>query len=313
MGKTAFIYPGQGAQYIGMGKDVAEKYQSADNIFKSATKSLGFDIEELIFNGDEEMLTITENTQPALLTTCTALTQPLLENGIAPDISAGLSIGEYAAHVTAGTFLFEDAVRIVRARGKYMQGEVPVGEGGMAAILGLDTETVEEICSQVAGGGAGMAIEPANYNCPGQIVIAGNIKAVETACDLCGKRGAKRAAMLAVSAPFHCSLLKGAGEKLEKDLAGISFFDMKIPVVSNVSAQIIDDPAHVAKSLVNQVCNPVKWEQCVRTMIGFGVDLFIEIGPGKTLAGFIKRIDKGVKTLNVSDAESLEKVLASLT
>jgi [acyl-carrier-protein] S-malonyltransferase len=293
-----------------MGRDVALKYPSADRVFKAASEALEFDIEELIFNGEEEKLVITENTQPALLTVCTALTQPLLEKGIKADITAGLSIGEYAAHVLANTFSFNDAVKIVKLRGKYMQEEVPVGVGGMAAILGLDSAMVEDVCRRVTDDGGGMTVEPANYNCPGQLVISGDIKAVEKACELCKESGAKRAVMLAVSAPFHCGLLKGAGAKLEVALAGAVFNKMQIPVISNVTAEIISDSGVVTRSLVEQVSSPVKWEQCVRAMLEYGVETFVEIGPGKTLAGFIKKIDKEVTVINVSDVESLENAFA---
>jgi len=309
MGKTAFIYPGQGAQYIGMGKDIAEKYPSADRVYKDASESLGFDIEELIFRGEEDRLVITENTQPALLTTCIASTQPLIENGIRADMSAGLSVGEYSAHVLANTITFKDAVRVVKMRGKYMQEEVPAGVGGMAAILGLDNHLVEEVCERVTKENKGLIVEPVNYNCPGQLVIAGDKKAVELACEVCKVIGAKRAVILAVSAPFHSSLLRGAGVKLEKELAGVMFNEMEIPVVSNVSARIIGIGEFVRKTLVDQVFNPVMWEQSVRAMIGTGVDTFVEIGPGKTLSGFVKKIDPGVTVLNVNNLESLESTL----
>jgi len=306
MGKIAFIYPGQGAQYVGMGKDIAERFPSAQKIFKTASMALRQDVEQLVFAGDGEELALTENTQPALLTTCIASTQPLLEKGIKPDISAGLSIGEYAAHIIADTFSFEDAVRIVRLRGKYMQEEVPPGEGGMAAILGLDSEFVEDICQRVTDSCATFLVEPVNYNCPGQLVIAGDSEAVAQACELCKENGAKKVVPLAVSAPFHSSLLRGAGDKLEKALSGITYHDMSIPVVSNVNAKAINDSGQVARLLIEQVYSPVRWEQCVKTMIRFGVDIFVEIGPGKTLAGFIRKIAKDVTTLSVSDVESLE-------
>ena len=313
MSKIAFIYPGQGAQFVGMGKDVAEKFESADRFYRLATSALNQDMKELVFYSDDETLKITENTQPALLTTCIALTQPLLDNGIVPDVSAGLSIGEYAAHVIAGSFSFEDAVQIVKKRGKFMQEEVPLGVGGMAAIMGLEASDVEECCCTVSGKYPGMKVEPANYNCPGQIVIAGNVAAVEEAAELCKRKGAKRALMLAVSAPFHCSLLKGAGEKLDAELAKVDFQDMKMPVVSNVTATYTEDKALIRESLFRQVSSPVKWEQCIKKMLENGVTTFVEIGPGKTLAGFMKKIDKNAAVYNVSDLETLSQTLTALS
>jgi [acyl-carrier-protein] S-malonyltransferase len=312
MGKLAFIYPGQGAQFVGMGQDATEKYDSVRNVFHTATTALDIDMEQLVFRSSEETLKITENTQPALLTVCTALTRPLLDAGIFPDVAAGLSIGEYAAHVLSGTLEFTDAVRIVKLRGKYMQEEVPQGVGGMAAILGLDASIVEECCREAAENTGGMVVEPANYNCPGQIVIAGHLLALDVAMDLCNQKGAMRTIKLVVSAPFHCALLKGADEKLNQALDAVSFHIMKIPVVANVSAQYIEDSAQVRESLVRQISHPVRWEECVRTMIADGVNTFVEIGPGKTLAGFIKKIDRNVKVHNVSSAATIESTLQNL-
>jgi [acyl-carrier-protein] S-malonyltransferase len=322
MGKTAFIYPGQGAQYIGMGKDAAETYGQAADVFNTADRELGFDLSGLVFGGDAEALTITENTQPALLTVCTALTlaltlaltSTLTSGGFYPDVTAGLSIGEYVAHVLAGTFSFADAVKAVRLRGRYMQEEVPPGEGGMAAILGLDEAAVTACCQKAPerAGDASFIVEPANYNCPGQIVISGHAKAVEAACGLCKESGAKRAVPLAVSAPFHCRLMRGAGAKLAAELAKIKFNPMRIPVVSNVTAEYITDSSEAAELLVRQVASPVRWEQCVGAMLSGGVTRFVEIGPGKTLAGFIKKIDAGAEVINVSDAASIEGAIAAL-
>ena len=312
--KTAFIYPGQGAQYIGMGKDVAERCKSAADVFRSADEALGFDLSGLIFNGEDETLKITENTQPALLATCAALSAVLVEAGICPDVAAGLSIGEYAAHVLAGTFAFADAVRLVRLRGRYMQDEVPLGVGGMAAILGLDADTVATCCEKAPGraGDETLVVEPANYNCPGQVVISGHVKAIEAACALCKENGARRALPLAVSAPFHCSLLRGAGDKLGAELSKVELGAMRIPVVSNVTAEYITDPAEAAALLVRQVASPVRWEQCVRKMLAEGVTRFVEIGPGKTLAGFIGKIDAGAEVINVFDTTSVENAIAQL-
>ena len=311
MKKTAFVFPGQGAQYIGMGKDAAERFASVADVYKAADEALGFDLSGLIFNGDEEALKITENTQPALLTTCVALCAALTGAGEYPAVAAGLSIGEYAAHVLSGTFAFGDAVRIVRLRGRFMQDEVPLGLGGMAAILGLDAGAVEACCRQAPdrAGDAALVVEPANYNCPGQIVISGHVKAVEAACALCKEQGARRAIPLAVSAPFHCSLLRGAGEKLGAELSKIPSGSMRIPVVSNVTAELVTDPAEALALLERQVASPVKWEQCVRKMLEEGVDRFVEIGPGKTLSGFISKIDAGAEVINISDAAALEKAI----
>ena len=310
MGKLAFIFPGQGAQYVGMGKQIAEQYKSADGIFRQASEALGFDVGKMVFEGDEETLKITENTQPAILTASIACLQPLLERGIKPDVVAGLSLGEYSAHVASGTMSFKDAVVLVRKRGKYMQDEVPVGIGAMAAIVGLESEAVIECCRQAQSEGI---VEPANFNCPGQIVIAGEAKAVEKAAELCKNRGAKRVIMLSVSAPFHCSMLRGAGEKLAMELEKVELYDMNIPVVTNVTAEYVTDKSLVKDLLIRQVSSPVLWEKSVETMIDNGVDTFVEIGPGKTLCGFVKKINKDVKAINIEDLETLDKALDELS
>ena len=314
MRKTAFIYPGQGAQHIGMGRDAAERYAASAKIFEEADAALGFGLTDLIFNGGEEELKITENTQPALLTVCVALTAPLVEAGIYPDAAAGLSIGEYAAHALAGTFAFEGAVKAVRTRGKLMQEATPPGVGGMAAIIGLGAEEAESCCREAAASPecAGLVVEPVNYNCPGQIVIAGHAKAVETACALCKKRGAKRALMLAVSAPFHSSLMSGAGEKFAAELAKLETGMMRIPVISNVTAEYVTCAEEAISLLARQAASPVKWEQGVRAMLAGGVGRFVEIGPGRTLAGFLKKIDESAEVINVSDAASVEAAIGLL-
>ncbi|WP_010252056.1 ACP S-malonyltransferase [Acetivibrio cellulolyticus] len=309
MGKLAFIFSGQGAQYVGMGKEIAEAYKASDEVFNQASEALGFDVKKMVFESDDETLKITENTQPTIVTTSIACLQPLLENGIKPDVVAGLSLGEYSAHVAAGTMSFKDAVALVRKRGKFMQEAVPVGVGAMAAILGLDNEKVIECCKTAASDGI---VGPANFNCPGQVVIAGEVKAVERAAELAKEAGAKRAMMLPVSAPFHCSMLKPAGEKLSAELDKIMFNDMKIPVVTNVTAEYILDKSVVKDLLVSQVSSPVLFEESIRKMIDDGVDTFVEIGPGKTLIGFVKKINKDVKTLNVDDLESLNTTLREL-
>jgi [acyl-carrier-protein] S-malonyltransferase len=309
MGKLAFVFPGQGAQYVGMGKQIAEQYKSADDIFNQATEALGFDIKKMIFESDDETLKITENTQPTIVTTSIACMQPLLEKGIKPDVVAGLSLGEYCAHVAAGTMTFKDAVTLVKKRGKFMQDAVPVGVGTMAAILGMENQDVIDCCKLASEVGV---VEPANFNCPGQIVVAGEVKAVEKLVELAKEKGAKRAMLLPVSAPFHCSLLKPAGENLKLELENILLNDIKIPVVTNVTAEYILDKTKVKDLLINQVSNPVLWENCIRKMLEDGVDTFVEIGPGKVLSGFIKKINKEVKTLNVEDIGSLNKTLQEL-
>lgn len=309
MGKLAFIFPGQGAQYVGMGKQIAEVYKSADAIFDEAALALGFDVKKMIFESDDETLKITENTQPTIVTASVACMQPLLEKGIKPDVVAGLSLGEYSAHVAAGTLTFKDAVSLVKKRGKYMQEAVPIGEGTMAAVLGLDNNAVIECCYEASSVGI---VEPANFNCPGQVVVAGEVKAVEKVVELTKEKGAKRSMVLSVSAPFHCSMLKPAGGKLAAEFEKITFNDMKLPVVANVSAEYIQDNKKVKDLLIRQVSNPVQWEESVKAMIADGVDTFIEIGPGKVLSGFVKKINKDVKTLNVDDLDSLNKTLAEL-
>ncbi len=309
MGKVAFLFPGQGAQYVGMGKEIADEYKSASKIFDEATEALGFDVREMIFNSDDETLKITENTQPTIVTTSIACMQPLLEKGITPDFVAGLSLGEYAAHVAAGTISFKDAVSLVKKRGKFMQEAVPVGVGAMAAIIGLENNDVIECCKEASQIGI---VEPANFNCPGQIVVAGETAAVEKAAELCKGKGAKRAMLLPVSAPFHCSLLKPAGEKLAVELDKVSLNDIKIPVVTNVTGEAATDKSMVKDLLIRQVSTSVLWEKCIRTMLAEGVDTFVEIGPGKALSGFVKKIDKNVTVINVENLETLNKALEVL-
>lgn len=309
MGKTAFLFSGQGAQYVGMGKQIAESYESAAGIFDQASEALGFDIRKMVFESDDETLKITENTQPSIVTMSIACLQPLLEKGVIPDFTAGLSLGEYSAHVCSGTMNFTDAVALVRKRGKFMQEAVPVGAGAMAAILGLDAATVIECCREGSSEGV---VEPANFNCPGQIVIAGEVKAVEKTVELCKEKGAKRSMLLPVSAPFHCSLLKPAGEKLAAALEKIDLNPIKIPVVTNVTAGIVEDASQVKDLLIRQVSSPVRWEDSVNTMLGGGVDTFVEIGPGKALSGFVKKIGKDARIFNVEDVESLNKTLSEI-
>ncbi|MDK2798407.1 MAG: [acyl-carrier-protein] S-malonyltransferase [Clostridiales bacterium] len=309
MGKVAFLFPGQGAQSVGMGKDIVQNYEVANKIFEEATDALGFDVKAMIFEGDEETLKITENTQPAILTTSIACLEVLKEKGIKPDVVAGLSLGEYSAHVAAGSIEFTDAVKIVRKRGKFMQEAVPLGVATMAAIIGLTKEDVIDCCEQAKDVGI---VEPANFNCPGQIVVAGEVAAIDKACELAKEKGAKRALVLPVSAPFHCSMLKPAGDKLKNELEKIEIKELHIPIISNVNAEYIKDKNQIKELLIQQVSNPVKWEDSIRKMLEDGVSTFVEVGPGKTLSGFVKKIDKKALTFNVEDMPSLEKTLEHL-
>ena len=310
MTKIAFIFSGQGAQYIGMGKQLAENYLSANKIFDRASEALGFDMKEMIFNGQEETLKITENTQPTILTTSIAILQPILEKGIKPDVVAGLSLGEYSAHVASGAFNFEDAVKLVKKRGRFMQEAVPVGVGTMAAVMGLERQDVIECCKAASALGV---VEPANYNCPGQIVVAGQVAAIEKVIELAKERGAKRSVILPVSAPFHCSLLRPAGENLAVELENVKVSSMNIPVVSNVTAEYIQNEEYVRSLLIKQVSSPVLWEDSVNRMIQDGINTFIEIGPGKVLSGFVRKISKDVTVMNVEDIDSLNKMMELLS
>lgn len=309
MSKIVFVFPGQGAQYLGMGKELCEEYSVAEKVFTEASIALDQDIKELVFNSSEEELMMTENTQPAVLTTSIAILKVLEAKGIKPDAVAGLSLGEYAALVASGAIDFKEAVRIVRKRGEFMQNAVPVGVGAMAAILALDKEKIIKACDIASEIGV---VEVANYNCPGQIVIAGEKDAVKKATEICKEKGAKRAILLPVSAPFHTSMLKGAGEKLNSILESIEYNDFTIPVVANVDAKIIDSRSKVKDLLVKQVSNPVLWEDSVNTLIREGYDTFIEVGPGKSLGKFIKRVSRDVKILNVENKKTLEKTIIKL-
>jgi len=309
MPKIACIFPGQGAQYTGMGKEIAENYAEAMRIFDLASERLGIDMKKLCFQGDDEELRKTENTQPSILTTSIAIFEVLKLKGIEPCVTAGLSLGEYSALVASKAIKFEDAIALVKKRGKFMQEAVPAGEGTMAAVMGLDREMVMECLRQASGYGV---VEAANFNCPGQIVIAGHTRAVEKACTMLKERGAKRAVMLPVSAPFHSSLLKPAGEKLAKELEKVEITDNKVPVVSNVDAQVIMNKYEIKKKLIEQVSSSVLWEDSIRRMIEMGVDTFIEVGPGRSLSAFVKKIDKSLYVYNVEDMESLESTIVSI-
>lgn len=310
MKKIAFIFPGQGAQYVGMGQEIAQNYEIANEIFERASEALGYDMKKLCFEGPEEELKKTENTQPSILTASIAIYEVLKQHGHVPEVVAGLSLGEYSALVAAKAISFEDAVKTVKARGKYMQEEVPLGVGTMAAFVGLERDKVLEACEKASEFGV---VEPANFNSPMQIVVSGEVKAVEKAVEIGKELGAKRALVLNVSAPFHSSMLKGAGEKLGNELDKVELNDFTYPVVANVTADYYDGASSVKKLLVDQVSSSVLWEDSVRKMIEDGVNTFVEVGPGKALSGFIKRISKDVQLLNVQDSASLEKTLKALS
>ena len=309
MGKLAFVFAGQGSQAVGMGKELAENFAVADKAFDEASAALGFDVKDMVWNGDAETLMITENTQPTILTASVAALRVLEEKGIKPDVVAGLSLGEYTAHVASGSMDFADAVRLVKKRGKYMQEEVPAGEGAMAAIIALSADDVKACCDEASEIGV---CSPANFNCPGQIVVSGEVKAVEKCCELAKAKGAKRAMVLPVSAPFHCSMLIGAGEKLAKELENIEVKDMNIPVITNVTADYIKSKDDIKPLLIKQVSSSVLWENTIRRMLADGVNTFVEIGPGKALSGFIRKVTKEVNVFNVEDMKSLEKTLEGL-
>ncbi len=309
MGKIAFVFPGQGAQKAGMGKEFYENSPIAKEIFDKAGEAVGLDLKALCFE-DNEDLHITEYTQVALLTTSVAIMEVLRDRGIKPDVAAGLSLGEYCALVAANSMTYIDAAKAVRKRGIYMQEEVPAGVGGMAAVMGLDAPEIEAAIAGID------EVQVANYNCPGQIVISGKKEAVEEGAEKCKEAGAKRTVMLNVSGPFHSELLKGAGTKLEKVLNGITIEKPQIPYVANVTAEYVTGQEDIQPLLVKQVSHSVRWQQSVETMVKDGVDTFIELGPGRTLAGFNKKIGKAIgkelTTYSVGSLAEMDAVMEAL-
>ncbi|MEE0752435.1 ACP S-malonyltransferase [Frisingicoccus sp.] len=301
MKKTAFIFPGQGAQKLGMGQDFYEGFEESREVYDWASENLNMDMKALCFE-ENDRLNITRYTQPALLATEIAMLKVIEAKGIVPAVTAGLSLGEYGALVAAKKMSWQDALRVIERRGLFMQEAVPVG-GAMSAVMGLDFEKVEEICRNTGG-----IVEPANYNCPGQIVISGEAEAVEKAGAAIKAAGAKRVAPLKVSGPFHSSMLKGAGEQLKPELSKVTWMDSDIPYVSNTIAEPVADSSAIEGLLVRQVSESVRWQQSVEKMMEMGVEVFVEIGPGKTLAGFLKRIDRKFPCITIETAEDLKKL-----
>jgi [acyl-carrier-protein] S-malonyltransferase len=302
----AYLFPGQGSQHAGMGKELADNFVAARRVFEEANDALGFDLTSLCYNGPEEELKLTANTQPAILATSVAALKVLeAESGLVPSFTAGHSLGEYSALVCAGGLAFADAVRVVRQRGTFMQEAVPVGTGSMAAILGLGLDDLDVVCADAA---QGQVVSPANYNSDGQVVIAGHTEAVNRAIDLAKGKGAKRALLLPVSAPFHCSLMLPAGDRLASVLAEVEVGEMSLPVVSNVEAVPNQDSARVCELLVKQVSAPVRWQETITSMVELGVDRYIEIGPGKVLSGLVKRMAKGSTVQNVQNVTDISSL-----
>jgi [acyl-carrier-protein] S-malonyltransferase len=309
MSKLAFLFPGQASQYCGMGRDLAANFPESKAVFDEADSALGFSITQTCFEGSEEALKLTENTQPGILTVSTAAYRALEKQEIVPDFVAGHSLGEYSALVAAGGLEFSAAVKLVRGRGKYMQEAVPAGQGAMAAILGLSPTEVADICKKAA---ENEVVSPANMNSPEQTVISGSAAAVKRAVEIASQSGAKRAVILPVSAPFHCALMMPAQQRLERDLRAAKFSALKIPLITNVDAQAITTGEEARDALIRQVTAPVRWLDSVREMIESGVTVFVEVGPGKVLTGLLRQIDRSVRVFNVEDSASLQSTMEKL-
>ena len=308
--KIAFVFPGQGSQFVGMGKDFYDHVSSARKLLDEANEVLGCDLASICFNGPEETLKLTENTQPALLVHSTMALKILRENGIDSVLAAGHSLGESSALVSAGALQFKDAVRLVRLRGQFMQEAVPVGVGSMAAIIGLEIDTLQQLCDQISEDSC--IVQPANLNSPVQIVIAGHKEAVEQVSEKALKAGAKKAVLLPVSAPFHSALMKPAEIKLQKELEQTEFYDLSYPVITNIEAKPITKGSEARSALVKQVCSPVRWSETMQVLVDQGIETVIELGAGKVLSGLIKRFNRGIKCYQVGDRESLSQTLAAL-